>query len=85
MVPKVHWLSLDLGPIIDIPQGVDVGLIVNLLDLSNLLGNIGSRVNFEYCLGHPSSIRVEYGCDALIQVLVSAQEEVALLNEIEDA
>jgi hypothetical protein len=85
MVPKVHWLSLDLGPVIDIPQSVDVGLIVNLLDLSNLLGNIGSRVNFEYCLGYPSSIRVEYGCDALIQVLVSAQEEVALLNEIEDA
>ena len=36
-------------------------------------------------MAHPSSICVEYGCDALIQILVSAsQEEVALLNEIED-
>jgi hypothetical protein len=46
MVPKVHWLSLDLGPVIDVSQGVDVGLIVNLLDLSDLLGVVGSRVNF---------------------------------------
>ena len=85
MVPKVHWLSLDLGPVIDVPQCVDIGLIVNLLDLANLLGVVGSRVNFEHCLAHPSSICVEYRCDALIQVLVGAQEEVALLNEIEDA
>lgn len=85
MVPKVHWLSLDLCPIIDISQGVDVGLVVNLLDLSDLLGVVGSRVNFKDSLAHPSRICVEYGCDALIQILVSAQEEVSLLNEVEDA
>ena len=38
MVPKVHWLSLNLSPVKDIPQGVDVWLIVNLLHLANLLG-----------------------------------------------
>ena len=85
MVPKVHWLSLDLGPIIDVSQGVDVGFIVNLLDLSNLLGVVGSRVNFEDSLADSSRISVEYGCNALIQILVSAQEEISLLNEVEDA
>lgn len=85
MIPKVHWLSLYLGPIIDISQSVDVGLFVNLLDLSNFLGLVGSRVNFEYSLAHPSSVCVENRCDTFIKVLVSTQEEVTALNRIEDA
>jgi hypothetical protein len=77
-------LTWNRSAIINLSKGVQIWLIVKLLNLAYLIGITGTTVNPHVWLINFVSLVVEYGSNIVIQILYISSIEISLRDCIKD-